>query len=107
MSATDSTQRELERLRERKERINADISELETDPDGAVADRVSEIESDLERVDPRPPEQEGNRSMYEHLKLLKEGVLRDPDAYVSYRLKLLSDRLERVENEISTLESES
>ena len=95
---------ETERLESRIERKESELQAFEEEPQAQLDARLSELADGIEATNPRDPTTPDNRSMNEHLTLLREGIERDPDAWVNWRIKQLESAIEELESELEELD---
>ena len=95
---------ETERLESRIERKESELQAFKQEPRAQLDARLSELADGIEATNPRDPTTPDNRSMHEHLSKLKEGIDRDPDAWVSWRKQKLKSEIETLENKIEDIE---
>lgn len=74
------------------------LDHLRNNPNKAVSERVGELESHLEKVEPRETTHSDFRCVHDHLTLVKKGIERDPDAYIQHRVKSLEARIDEKES---------
>ena len=95
---------EKERLERKLERKETELKAFRDDPQAQIDERLGELADGIEATNPRAPTTPDNRSMHEHLTLLRDGIERDPDAWVSWRIGQLESAIEELENELEELE---
>ena len=95
---------ETERLESRIERKESELQAFEEEPREQVDARLSELADGIEATNPRDPTTPDNRSMHEHLTLLRERIVRDPDAWVSWRIGQIESEIEDLEAELEEAE---
>ena len=95
---------ETERLESRIERKESELQAFEEEPQAQVDARLSELTDGIEATNPRDPTTPDNRSMHDHLTLLREGIERDPDAWVSWRIGQLETAIDELESELEELD---
>ena len=95
---------ETERLESRIERKESELQAFEEEPQAQVDARLSKLADGIEATTPRDPTTPDNRSMHEHLTLLREGIERDPDAWVSWRIGQIESEIEEFEAELEEVE---
>ena len=95
---------ETERLESRIERKESELQAFEEEPQTQVDARLSELADGIEATNPRDPTTPDNRSMHEHLTLLREGIERDPDAWVNWRIGQIESEIEELEAELEEAE---
>ena len=95
---------EEERLKLRIERKESELQAFLDEPQEQIDSRLSELTDGIEATNPREPTTPDNRSMHEHLTLLREGIKRDPDAWVSWWIGQLESAIEELESELEELE---
>jgi len=95
---------EEERLTSRIERKESELQAFRDEPQEQVDARLSELADGIEATNPRDPTTPDNRSMHDHLTLLREGVERDPDAWVNWRIGQIESEIEELEAELEDLE---
>ena len=93
-----------ERLKSRIERKESELQPFEEEPQAQLDARLSELADGIEATNPRDPTTPDNRSMHDHLTLLREGIVRDPDAWVSWRIGQLESAIEELESELEELD---
>ena len=93
-----------ERLKSRIERKESELQAFEEEPREQVGARLSELADGIEQTNPRDPTTADNRSMYDHLTLLREGIERDPDAWVSWRIGQIESEIAELEAELEEVE---
>ena len=103
MSETE-LESEKERLERKLERKESGLKDFQDDPQTQIDERLSDLSDGITRTNPRKPTQEGNRSMHEHLTLLREGIERDPDAWVNWRIGQIESEIEELEAELEEAE---
>ena len=91
---------EIERLEPRIERKESELQAFEEEPQAQVDARLSKLADGIEATNPRDPTTPDNRSMHEHLTLLREGIERDPDAWVSWRIGQIESEIEDLQSEL-------
>ena len=91
---------ETERLESRIERKESELQAFKEEPRAQLDARLSELADGIEATTPRDPTTPDNRSMHEHLTLLREGIERDPDAWVSWRIGQIESEIEELEDEL-------
>ena len=101
---TDDEPTEKERLERRLERKEAELKAFRDDPQTQIDERLGELADGIEQTNPRDPTTPDNRSMHEHLTLLRDGIERDPDAWVSWRIGQLESAIEELESELEELD---
>ena len=101
---TDDEPTERERLEQRLERKESELKAFRDDPQTQIDERLGELADDIEVTNPRDPTTADNRSMHEHLTLLRDGIERDPDAWVSWRIGQLESAIDELESELEELE---
>ena len=99
-----SVESETERLESRIERKESELQAFLDDPQAQVDARLSELADGIEATNPRDPTTPDNRSMHDHLTLLREGIERDPDAWVSWRIAQIESEIAELEAEIKEVE---
>ena len=102
MSETEQ-ESEKERLERRLERKESELKDFQDDPQAQIDERLGELADGIEATNPRDPTRPDNRSMHEHLTLLQDGIERDPDAYVNWRIGQIESAIEELENELEAL----
>ena len=95
---------EIERLESRIERKESELQAFEEEPRAQLDARLSELADGIEATTPRDPTTPDNRSMHDHLTLLREGIERDPDAWVSWRIGQIESEIEELEAELEEAE---
>ena len=95
---------EKDRLEQRLERKEAELKAFRDDPQAQIDERLGQLASGIEQTNPRDPTAPDNRSMHEHLTLLRDGIERDPDAWVSWRIGQLESAIEELESELEELD---
>ena len=95
---------EKERLERKLERKESELKDFQDDPQAQIDERVGELADGIEQTNPRDPTTPDNRSMHDHLTLLREGIERDPDAWVSWRIGQLESRIDGLKSELEELE---
>ena len=95
---------EEERLESRIERKESELKDFQETPQAQLDARLSELADGIEATNPRDPTTPDNRSMHEHLTLLREGIKRDPDAWVSWRIGQIESEIEDLEAELEEVE---
>ena len=90
---------EEEPLKSRIERKESELQAFLDEPQAQVDARLSELADGIKATNPRDPTTPDNRPMHDHLTLLREGIERDPDAWVSWRIG-------QIESEVAELEAE-
>ena len=103
MSETE-LESEKERLERKLERKESELKAFQDDPQAQIDERLGELVDGIEQTNPRDPTTPDNRSMHEHLTLLREGIERDPDAWVSWRIGQIESEIEELESELEELE---
>ncbi|AFH22054.1 hypothetical protein OSG_eHP15_00120 [environmental Halophage eHP-15] len=98
-----TTPSESERLKNELNRLKTRKKDFVESPQQQITTRLGELDESIASVDPRPVTQQGNRSMYEHLVKLKEGIEHDPNAWVNYRIEQLNMKIRNVESELESL----
>ena len=101
---TDDEPTEKDRLERRLERKESELKVFRDDPRAQIDERLGELAGGIEATNPRDPTTPDNRSMHEHLTLLREGIERDPDAWVSWRIGQIESEIEELEAELEELE---
>ena len=91
---------EIERLESRIERKESELQAFEEEPRAQLDARLSELADGIEATTPHEPTTPDNRSMHDHLTLLREGIERDPDAWVSWRIGQIESEIEELEDEL-------
>jgi len=95
---------EEERLTSRIERKESELRAFRDEPQEQVDARLSELADGIEATAPRDPTTPDNRSMHDHLTLLREGIERDSDAWVNWRIGQIESEIEELEAELEDLE---
>ena len=103
MSETE-LESEKERLERKLERKESELKDFQDDPQAQIDERLGELDDGIEQTNPRDPTTPDNRSMYEHLTLLRDGIERDPDAWVSWRIGQVESAIEELEAELEEAE---
>ena len=103
MSETEP-ESEKERLEQKLERKESELIDFQETPQEQIDARLSELADGIEQTNPRDPTTPDNRSMHEHLTLLREGIVRDPDAWVPWRIGQIESEIEELESELEELE---
>ena len=103
MSETE-LESEKERLERKLERKESELKAFQDDSQAQIDERLGELADGIEQTNPRDPTSPNNRPMHEHLTLLREGIERDPDAWVSWRIGQIESEIEELENELEELE---
>ena len=93
-----------ERLKSRIERKESELKDFQETPQEQVGARLSELTDGIEATNPRDPTTPNNRSMHDHLTLLREGIERDPDAWVNWRIGQIESEIEELEAELEEVE---
>ena len=93
-----------ERLKSRIERKESELQPFEEEPQAQLDARLSELADGIEATTPREPTTPDNRSMHDHLTLLREGIERDPDAWVSWRIGQIESEIAELEAELEEVE---
>ena len=91
---------ETERVGSRIERKESELQAFKEEPQKQVDARLSELAGGIEATNPRDPATPDNRSMHDHLTLLREGIERDPDAWVEWRIGQIESEIEELEAEL-------
>ena len=91
---------ETERLESRIERKESELKDFQETPQEQIDQRRRELADGIEATTPREPTTPDNRSMHEHLTLLREGIERDPDTWVSWRIGQIESEIEELEDEL-------
>lgn len=94
---------ESERLQSKLNRLESERQSFVESPQQQITTRLDEFDESIASVDTRPATQEGNRSMYEHLVKLKEGIEYDPNAWVNYRIDVLETKINDTKAELERL----
>jgi len=94
---------EIERLESRIERRESELQAFLDRPQEKLHARLSELADGIEATNPRDPTTPDNRSMHDHLTLLREGIERDPDAWVNWRIGQIESEIEQLEAELEEL----
>jgi len=95
---------EEERLTSRIERKESELQAFLDRPQEKLDARLSELADGIEATNPRDPSTPDNRSMHDHLTLLREGVERDSDAWVNWRIGQIESEIEELEAELEDIE---
>ena len=95
---------EKERLESWIGRKESELKAFQDRPEEQIDNRLSELADGIEQTNPRDPTTPDNRSMHEHLTLLREGVERDPDLWVSWRIGQIESEIEELEAELEELD---
>ena len=95
---------EKERLESQIERKESELKAFQDRPEEQIDTRLSELADGIEQTNPRDPTTPDNRSMHEHLTLLRGGIERDPNAWVSWRIGQIESEIEDLETELEVLE---
>ena len=95
---------EEERLKSRIERKESELQVFLDESQEQIDVRLGELADGIEATNPRDPTTPDNRSMHEHLTLLRDGIERDPDAWVSWRIGQIESEIEELEAELEELE---
>ena len=95
---------EKERLERKLERKESELIDFQETPQEQIDARLSELADGIEATNPRDPTTPDNRSMHDYLTLLREGIERDPDAWVNWRIKQIESEIEELEAELEELE---
>ena len=103
MSETEP-ESEKERLERKLERKESELIDFQETPQEQIDARLSELADGIEQTNPRDPTTPDNRSMHEHLTLLREGIERDPDAWVNWRIGQIESEIEELEVELEEAE---
>ena len=93
-----------ERLEQKIERKESELKDFQDEPQAQIDERVSELSEGIEKTNPRDPTTPNNRSMHEHLMLLRDGIEHDPDAWVSWRVSNIESEIEDLETELKGLD---
>ena len=93
-----------ERLKSRIERKESELQAFLDEPQAQVDARLSELADGIEATNPRDPTTPDNRSMHDHLTLLRDGIERDPDAWVSWRIGQIDSEIEELQAELEEAE---
>ena len=101
---TDDEPTERDRLERRLERKESELKTFRDDSETQVDERLGELADGIEATNPRDPTTPDNRSMHDHLTLLREGIERDPDAWVSWRIGQIESEIEDLEAELEEAE---
>ena len=91
---------EKERLERKLERKKSELKDFQDDPQAQIDERLGELADGIEATNPRDPTTPDNRSMHEHMTLLREGIERDPDTWVSWRIGQIESEIEELEDEL-------
>ena len=100
---TDDEPTEKDRLEQRLERKEAELNAFRDDPQAQIDERLGELTDGIEATNPRDPTTPDDRSMHDHLTLLRDGIERDPDAWVSWRIGQLQSEIDELESELEDL----
>ena len=95
---------ERERLEQRLERKESELKAFRDDPQTQIDERLSELSEGIEQTNPGDPTTPDNRSMHDHLTLLRDGIERDPDAWVSWRIGQIENTIDELESELEELD---
>ena len=95
---------ENEQLNRRLERKESELKDFQENPQEQIDTRLSELADGIEATNPRDPTTPDNRSMHDHLTLLREGIERDPDAWVSWRIGQIESEIEDLEAKLEEAE---
>ena len=95
---------EKDRLERRLERKGAELKDFQETPQEQINERLGELADGIEATNPRDPTTPDNRSMHEHLTLLRDGIERDPDAWVNWRIGQLESTVEEIESKLEELD---
>ena len=101
MTELESEQERLERRLERKE---SELKDFQETPQEQIDERLGELADGIKATNPRDPTTPDNRSMHDHLTLLREGIERDPDAWVNWRIGQIESEIEELETELEETE---
>ena len=101
---TDDIPTEKDRLEQRLERKESELKAFRDDPQAQIDERLGELTDGIEATNPRDPTTPDNRSMHDHLTLLRDGIERDPDAWVSWRIGQLESAIDELKSELEELE---
>ena len=103
MSETE-LESEKERLEQRFEQKQSELKKFQEQPQEQIDERLSELNDGIEQTTPRDTASPDNRSMHEHLTLLREGIRRDPDAWVNSRIEQIKSEIKELETQPEELE---
>jgi len=92
-----------ERLERRIERKELKLEAFQDQPQEQIDQRLSELSEGIEQTNPRDTTTPDNRSMREHLTLLRDGVEHDPDAWVSWRIGQIERQIDALEDKLEEL----
>ena len=90
----------IERLESRIEQKESELKDFQETPQEQINERLGELADGIEATNPRDPTTPDNRSMHDHLTLLREGIERDPDAWVNWRIGQIESEIEELEAEL-------
>ena len=99
-----SVESEIERLESRIKRKESELKDFQENPQEQIDQRLGELADGIEATTPREPTTPDNRSMHDHLTLLREGIERGPDAWVSWRIRQIESAIEKLETELEELD---
>ena len=86
------------------ERKESELKHFQDDPQEQIDERLGELADGIEATNPRDPTTPDNRSMHDHLTLLRDGIERDPDAWVNWRIAQIESEIGELESELEELD---
>ena len=92
-----------ERLEQQLEDKESKLKDFQERPQEQIDDRLRDLADAIDQTNPRDPTTPDNRSMHDHLTLLREGIERDPDAWMSWRIGQVESTIEELESELEAL----
>ena len=95
---------EKERLERQLERKKKELKEFQDRPQEKIDARLDELSDAIESTNPRNPTTSDNRSMHEHLKLLRQGIEFDSGSWVNWRIDQIKSVISELETELEELE---
>lgn len=93
---------EKEQLQDQIERKEAKLLDFQDAPQEKIDARVNSLASGVEQTTFYPTEK-GKRCMHTHLKKMKAGLQRDPNAWVRFRIVQLKTEINQLQTKLDNL----
>lgn len=93
---------EKEQLQNRIDRKEAELKDFQDRPQEQIDARMTELAGGIKQTTVHPTEK-GERCMHTHLKKLKAGLERDPNAWVRHRIDSIKTEIDRLQKELNNL----
>ena len=89
-----------EMIKQEIDLLESKIEYIKNNPDKFVDDKLASIQSSLDKIEDREPDDPDNVSMYQHLFQRYDSIRYDKDGFRQDKIDELEDRIAKLEDEL-------